>query len=514
MIAAESLVRTLSKCGIEICFTNPGTTEMHLVAALQQSDQIKAVLGLFEGVVSGAADGYGRMTGRPAATLLHLGPGLANSLANLHNARRAQTPIVNIIGDHASYHVKNDPPLASDIATMAAPVSHWVHTATSAANLAADGAKAVESALTPPGQIATLIVPADFAWSDSDESDIRLDSAGLEAVSDGAVQKAAQALGTGASATLFLGGAALDENNLSLAAAICAKTGAQLMCPTFVGRLPRGAGRPVIKRLPYFPERAQQRLSKISHLVMVGATQPQAFFAYPGRPVRLPAEDCLLTVLAEPNQDIPSALKALAEQMDVRQHDAPSAKLERPALPAGDLSLEKVGAALGALLPENCIVSDESGTSGYFAYKQTTFAPPHDWLMLTGGSIGQAIPVSTGAAIACPDRKVICLQGDGGAMYTFQALWTQARENLDITTLIFSNRRYQILGDELKRLQFADNDRKIDSLFDLSRPDLNWVKLANGLGINAARAQNADDFNRLLTQSLAEPGPYLIEVPL
>jgi acetolactate synthase I/II/III large subunit len=514
MNAAESMIRTLANCGLKVCFTNPGTTEMHLVAALKSTPAIKTVLGLFEGVCSGAADGYGRMTGWPAATLLHLGPGLANSMANLHNARRARTPIVNLIGEHASYHVKNDPPLASDIATLATPVSAWVHTADSAINLAADGAKAISESLSGHGQIATLIVPADIAWGDAGGPTQAIAPPKPKPVSDQAVETAAVAIETKSPAALFLGGGALNEEGLLIAARIAQKTGIQLMCPTFVGRLPRGAGRPLIKRLPYFPERAQKRLSGLSHLILAGATTPQAFFAYPGRSVELPPKGCIVNAMASPEQDVLEGLQMLAKRLGAERIDVPPTKLKRPQLPRGPLSAEAVGATLGALLPENAIVSDESGTSGYFAYRHTTFAPPHDWLMLTGGSIGQGIPVATGAAVACPDRKVICLQGDGGAMFTLQALWTQAREKLNVTTVLFSNRRYQILGDELKRLQFEDSDKTIDATFDLSRPDLNWVKTAQGMGVDAARAASADDFNRLLSNALAKPGPYLIEVPL
>lgn len=514
MNAAESIVGTLANCGVKVCFTNPGTTEMHLLAALRSTSAIKTVLGLFEGVCSGAADGYGRMTGHPAITLLHLGPGLSNSLANLHNARRARTPIVNLIGEHASYHLKNDPPLASDIATLAAPVSAWVRTAGSASNLAADGAQAISAALSAPAQIATLIIPADIAWGDAEGPAQSIAPPPPEHVSDQAIEAAAVALETKAPAALYLGGGALTEEGLMVAARIAQKTGAQLMCPTFVGRLPRGAGRPVIKRLPYFPERAQKRLSGLSHLILASATAPQAFFAYPGRSVELLPKGCLLNVLAGPQQDVLAGLQALAKRLGAEGIEVPATKQKRPQLPSGPISAESVGASIGALLPKNAIVSDESGTSGIFAYRHTTLAPPHDWLMLTGGSIGQGIPVATGAAIACPDRKVICLQGDGGAMFTLQALWTQAREKLNITTVLFSNRRYQILGDELKRLRFEDADKTIDATFDLSRPDLNWVKMANGMGVDAARAESAEDFNRLFSKALSNPGPFLIEVPL
>src|SRR6202453_4270285 len=166
MNGAESLIRTLLGAGVEVCFANPGTSEIHLVAALDHMPEVRCVLGLFEGVVTGAADGYARMKEKPACTLLHLGPGLGNGLANLHNASRAQVPIVNIIGQHARYHLLYDAPLTSDIEAIARPYSKWLRTPSAASAIGRDAAEALVAARTAPGQIATLVVPADVAWTD------------------------------------------------------------------------------------------------------------------------------------------------------------------------------------------------------------------------------------------------------------------------------------------------------------------------------------------------------------
>lgn len=514
MNGAEGLMQALTSAGVSLCLTNPGTTEIHLVAALEKTAGMRVVLGLFEGVCSGAADGFARMTGHPAATLLHLGPGLANSLANLHNARRACSPIVNLVGDHPTYHIENDPPLASDIAALATPVSGWVKRSESAAKLPAEGAEAVSEALRSPGQSATLIIPADCAWGESSPFDGKKMPPAPEPVAATAVDAAARMLGTGKPTALLLGGKALLEPAITIAARIAKKSGAILMSQTFDARFRRGAGVPEVKRLPYFPERAQKRLSRYPQLILVGTRVPTAFFGYPDRSVDLLAEGCRTNTLATPQQDALGALEALAEAIGATKETPEVAATLRPELPSGSLSVESIGATIGALLPDNAIVSDESGTSGGFAYLQTTGAPAHDWLCLTGGSIGQGVPVGIGAALACPDRPVVCLQGDGGAMYTIQSLWTQAREGLNTTTIIFSNRKYQILQVELFRLGFKAPSPTILDTMDLSRPDLDWVKLAQGMGVPAARVETSDAFNQMLSNALAEPGPHLIEVAL
>jgi acetolactate synthase-1/2/3 large subunit len=511
MNGADALMRALADSGITLCLTNPGTTEIHLVAALAQEPRIRMVLGLFEGVCSGAADGFGRMTGRPAATLLHLGPGLANALANLHNARRAGSPIVNLIGDHPAAHRVNDPPLASDIATLAAPVSGWVGEAACAADLPAQGIKAMRAAVGLPGRVATLIVPADCAWNEATPIPVAPIQSAAETVSETNLAEAVRMLRAGQPTAILLGGPALLEPGLRAAARIAHKSGAVILSNTFAARFVRGAGLPLVRRLPYFPERARKRLAEFSQLLVVSAALPTSFFAYPNGSLDVLVPGCRVHTLAGPGQDGVQALAALAEALGAGPDAPETVRAQRPEPPAGNaLTAESIGAVIGALLPENAIVSDESGTSGEFAFRATLGAPAHDWLCLTGGSIGQGVPVATGAALACPERKVLCLQGDGGAMYTFQALWTQARERLDVTTVIFANRKYQILQVELLRLGFSAPAAKILDTMDLGRPDLDWVKLAEGLGVSAAAADTLDGFRVALAKALTEPGPHLI----
>ncbi|RJQ66624.1 MAG: acetolactate synthase large subunit [Desulfobacteraceae bacterium] len=316
MNGAQSLMKALADAGIRLCLTNPGTTEIHLVAALAAEPRIRTVLGLFEGVCSGAADGFARMTGRPAATLFHLGPGLGNALANLHNARRARSPIVNLIGDHARYHRENDPPLASDIAAMAAPVTGWLRDAASAAGLAQDGVAAVQAAMQPPGQIASLVIPADCAWGEASPLSAAIPAPEPLPVADRAVDEAARLLRSGVPTILLLGGAALREPGLRAAARIARQSGAVLMSHTFDARFTRGAGLPEIRRLPYFPERARKRLSGYPQLILAGALAPTAFFAYPDRPVNVLPEGCRQITLAAPHEDITGALQALAEALN------------------------------------------------------------------------------------------------------------------------------------------------------------------------------------------------------
>ena len=511
MNGAESLSRTLVAGGVSTCFINPGTTEIHLVTAMANEPGMRTILCLFEGVCTGAADGYARMTGKPAATILHLGPGLANGLANLHNAKRANSPILNIVGDHATYHGQYDAPLTSDIMSLAKPVSGWFRSSAKASRLAQDGAEAIQASLKPPGQVATLVVPADCAWGQAHGS------AAVEAppeptiVSEDRVLRAAEALRSGRPALMLIGGQALCADGLETVGRIAGKTGVDVMFDTFSARLARGAGRFPVERLPYFPEKIIAKLTDLAHLILVGAKPPVAFFASQAYPSWLTPADCKIHSLAGAAENALDALDALAGHVGARKITGKTSALSRPNLPAGALTAETAGVTIGALLPEDAVVSDESITSGAAAFAMTTNAPPHDWLFLTGGSMGQGLPVATGAAVACPDRKVICLHGDGGAMYTVQSLWTQAREALDVTTIIFSNRKYKILQEELFRAGLKEPGAKVLSMLDLSDPNLDWMKLAAGMGVNAGRAERAEEFNRLFATAVAEPGPHLIE---
>ena len=513
MNGAESLVRTLVGGGVDHCFANPGTSEMHFVAALDRVDGMRCILGLFEGVVTGAADGYARMSEKPAATLLHLGPGLANGLANIHNANKASSPMINIVGDHATYHRKYDAPLTSDIEGLARPSSHWVKTSPDAKSIAADGAAAIAAARQLPGQIATLILPADTAWNEGSGPAPVPAAAGPKPVSHEAVAEAARALRSGEPCLILLTGRALRQEGLDLAGRIAAKTGARLMAQGSNARTQRGRGRVFVERVPYVVDQATRVLAGLKHIVLVGAKMPVAFFAYPEKPSLLAPPDAQGHVLARLDEDMLGALEALAEEVGALSTAAPVVNGPPPERAAnGRVTPEALGASLGALLPENAVVVDEAVTTGRGFFAPTKSAAPHDWLSNMGGSIGLGMPLATGAAVACPDRKIVCLEGDGSAMYTMQALWTQAREGLDVTTLLFSNRSYQILKGELANVGAGNPGRKALDMLDLDRPDLDFVTLAKGLGVPGARVADMENFNRRLAEGLASPGPYLIEV--
>ena len=508
MNGAQALIRTLANCGVDICFTNPGTSEMHFVAALDDVPEMRPILALFEGVATGAADGYGRMSDRPAATLLHLGPGLGNGLANLHNARRARTPIVNIVGDHATYHQALDAPLASDIVTVAKNVSRWVHESKGPTTVGADVTEAINQARR--GGVATLILPADASWSDGAEPGPVAAEYAAPGGFDNAVELAAKALRSGEPAALLLGGRALRERGLVAASRIAQATGAKLLCETFPARLERGAGLPAVERLAYLAEFAVAQMQDLRHLVLVDAKEPVSFFAYPNFPSRLAPEGCEIRELVYDSPSVEDALVALAEAVGAPADGALLAAAARPDRPTGVLNAQSIAQAVGALLPEGAIVSDEAQTGGLFVSGATAGAPRHTWLTLTGGAIGQGMPVATGAAVACPDRKVLNLEADGSAMYTLQSLWTQKRENLDVTTIIFDNRAYAILNLELSRVG-ARTDGNAADQFDLSRPPLDFVSLARGMGVDAARVETADELVTALERALNEPGPYLID---
>jgi acetolactate synthase I/II/III large subunit len=514
MNGAESLVRTLVGGGVDVCFANPGTSEMHFVAALDRVEGMRCVLALFEGVVTGAADGYSRMTDKPAATLLHLGPGMANGLANLHNATKASSPVVNIVGDHATYHRDYNSPLTSDIETAARPFSAWVRTSPSAKKVAADGAAAIAAARTPPGQVATLILPADTAWNEADGPAPVPEVPARAQVTADAVRGAAQALRSGEPSALLLTGPALRQEGLELAGRICAKTGAKMLAQTFNRRMARGAGRMAIDRIPYPVEQALATLAGLKHIVLVGAKIPVAFFAYPDKPSLLAPADTQFHTLARLEEDLLHALEWLADELGARSQPIEPAKLAPPALATGPINSMTIAQSLGALIPENAIVVDEGVSTGRGFFPSTRHAHPHDWLQNMGGSIGMGMPMATGAALAAPDRPVLNVQADGSAMYTIQSLWTQAREGLNVTTVLLNNRSYAILRHELTNVGAQNVGRKALDMLDLGRPDLDFVALARSMGVPGTRVDSVEDFNRAVGHGLATPGPYLVEVML
>jgi acetolactate synthase-1/2/3 large subunit len=507
---ATALLTTAADAGVEVCFANPGTTEMPLVAALDEVPRIRAVLGLFEGVCTGAADGYARMTGRPALTLLHLGPGFANGIANLHNARRARSAIVNLVGDQASWHLAADAPLTSDIHSLATPVSAWVRTAASAKTMANDMAEAISVATGPPGKVATYVLPADFQGEEAGAPAAVSLRPAPRAERDEIENVAGRLRDAGPRGVLFLGGRALGVAGQRAAARVAAKTGARLRTETFPSVWERGAGLPGIDKLAYFPEQGREDLAGADVVALAGAVAPVAFFGYPDEPSQLAPAGSVAT-LASPDEDVVQALEHLAEALDAGAFSAGD-DAPLPDAPTGPLNSVSVGAALARCIPENAIVMDEAATTGMPFYAMSTGAAPHTLMGLTGGAIGQGLPVATGAAIACPDRKVIAFQADGSGAYTLQSLWTQARESLDVVTLLCSNRAYRILQVELVRAGIAEPGPQARSLTQLDSPALDWVSLAQGFGVPASRVETAEELLEALPRALAEPGPRFIEM--
>jgi acetolactate synthase I/II/III large subunit len=511
MNGAQCLVQTLVNCGVEVCFGNPGTSEMHFVASLDSIAGMRPVLCLFEGVATGAADGYGRMAGKPAAVLLHLGPGLANGLANLHNARRAATPIVNIVGDHATYHLQYDAPLTSDIVGFARPVSAWTCESKSARTVGVDAARAVQAARSAPGGTATLILPADTAWNEASHAAGPLPYLGFQPVSPHAIDEAAALLANGKRTVMLLRGRALLGAGLEAAGRVAAKTGARLISDTFAPHTELGAGRVTVERLPYFAEQIVEFLAGVEQMILVGAKPPVSFFAYPGKRSWCSPDGCRFAQLAHEHEDGVQALEALDKAVRGSAHQVARAPLNLPDLARGPLTALAVAQAVAHLTPERAIFADESATAGPALTLMMARARPHDVLALTGGSIGLGLPLAVGAAIACPDRKVVCPHGDGGAAYTMQALWTMARERLDITTVIYANRSYAILNIELQRVGAAGSGPKALSMLDLHDPEMDWTKIALGLGVEASRAETSEEFAAQYSSAMKHSGPRLIE---
>lgn len=508
---AQAMLRTLINAGVEVCFTNPGTSEMHFVAALDTAPEMRAVLTLFEGVATGAADGYARMAGKPASTLLHLGCGLGNGLANLHNARKGKVPVVNIVGDHATHHTKYDAQLQSDIETAARNVSTWVRTSQSTQALCQDVVEAVTAAKGPQGQVATLILPADVSWGEGAEALPAPAPVQPPLADDALIDRIASVLKQGGKTAILLGGRALREPGLLAAARIAAQCGVKLYAEVFPTRFERGAGLPHAERIAYLAEMASVQLAGLENLVLVDAKAPVSFFAYPGKKSYLVPDGCTVHDLVLPTQDAVGSLQRLCQAVGAAQA-APLLQAEkRPGRPRGKLTAEKVCKAVGHLLPDNAIIVDEAQTSGTMLPMFTASAPRHDVLALTGGAIGQGLPAAVGAAVACPSRPVLALVGDGSAMYTIQALWSMARENLNVVSVIFNNHSYGILNIELERVGAEKAGPKAKSQLDLNCPGLDFVQLAQGMGVPATRARTAEEFTAALERAFATPGPHLIE---
>ena len=512
MNGAETLVRTLLASGVRVCFANPGTSEMHFVAALDRHPEMRCILSLFEGGVSGAADGYFRMSGEVAATLLHLAPGFGNAFANLHNARKAQSGVVNIMGDHADYHLQFEAPLKGDTVGISQSISHWTRVTSEPGRVAGDGADAVQAARAKNGQIATLILPANMAWDAAEGEAVAPPPPPLQRPSADQVAAAARALRQ-PGAVLLVDGPALWSDLGLLAKRLTKATGARLMQPFFAARFRRGAGAVKIERMAYRIEDNLALLKGAPALVLCGTTRPAGFFAYPGKPSTPDDPDSRLIELCSREMDIEWTLNALAMELGLAEltpDDFTPADL--PDLPQGALTVTKVGEAVAALMPDNAVVVDEGISASYHLAPGLKRARGHDVLTITGGSIGFGLPNAVGAAVACPDRKVVVLEGDGSGMYTLQSLWTMAREGLDVTTVIFANRGYQILRDELAAVGVTEFGRNVARMFDVVDPTLDWVALAKGHGVEGVRVTNMAGFNAAFADAMAQKGPRLIEV--
>jgi acetolactate synthase I/II/III large subunit len=508
MNGAESLVRTLIASGVDTCFANPGTTEMHFVAALERLIGMRSVLALFEGVATGAADGYARIARKPAATLLHCGPGLANGLANLHNARRARVPIVNVVGDQATHHREFDPPLTADTESWARSVSAWTRSADRSATVGADGAAAVSAALSG-SNVATLILPSDVSWGHGGIVAEPLPVVPPFSVATPEIAACARVLRSGEPTALLIGATGLEAEGLAAAYRIAAATGARLFAPTFNRLIERGRGRHPIQLLPYSVDRAVRTLAGIRNLILVGAQQPVSFFGYQDRPSLILPRGASIHMLARPEDNVIEALAALACELATPLVPPPDKHPPEPA--RGAPTSAAVAQTLAALIPEGAIVVDESVSFGFAFYPGTHAAAPHDWLQLCGGALGDGMPLAVGAAIAAPGRRVINLEGDGSALYTMQALWTQAREQLNVTTVILANRKYAILTTELVNIR-ARLGPVAHDLFDLERPTIDWLQVAGAMGVEAARASSLEQFADLFGSSRKRAGPFLIEL--
>ena len=508
LTGADALVQTLADLGVDSCFANPGTSEMQLIAALDKESRIRSVLCLFEGVATGAADGYARISGKPAMTLLHLGPGYLNGGANIHNAFRAKSPMINVVGDHAVSHQRYDAPLASDIIGLAASSSRWIKSVDKveqAGNLATEAWEACHG--PEPGPV-SLVLPADSAWKEGGRKGAMVRAPELRRPSHEKIETAVQAIKTAKSPMILMNGSALSETGLKHAAKLNTN-GIRIMIDTFAPKIARGVGRFMPDRMHYFAEGAMQDLKDCDLMILAGTKAPVAFFAYPDRPSLLVPEGCKVVSLGGFDTDSEKILFELVKAFGI-ENSAPLANRVCPDKPAGKLSGTTIGTSIARYLPSNAIVSDDGVSNSIGCYFATVNAEPHDWLMLTGGAIGQGMPVALGAALAAPDRKVLCLSGDGAGMYTCQSLWSMARENVDVTTIVFVNHSYRILNIEQSRTGAKDPGHVAKSMLDLSNPEIDWVRLAQSMGVPGTLCTTAEEFDSALERAFSKEGPSLI----
>lgn len=509
---AEALVATLADGGVRACFANPGTSEMHLVAAVDREPRIRPVLCLFEGVASGAADGYARIAGQPAMTLLHLGSGLSNASANLHNARRAGSPMVNVIGDHAGHHLHLDAPLTSDIDALAGPVSTWLRRIRTADEAAPLAARALAASAGAGGGPVSLVLQADAAWNETPVARAVAPAATAPlVVSAERIAAATAALRAARKPAVLVGSPGFSERSLESMARI-AGAGIKVIGDTFVARWPRGAGRFSPGRLPYFAEQALAELDGVDLLLLAGTKSPVAFFAYPGKPSSLAPPGTVVRTLCAPGEDVVAALAGLAAALGAAA--APAVPRVPVAMPTGALTDAAVAQLVARHLPDDAILCDDAVTAGLPMFLNTVTAAPHDWLMLTGGAIGLGLPLAVGASVAAPGRKVLALSGDGAAAYTVQALWTMARERLDVITIVFANRIYRILHIEMQRTGAGGHGAGAQQMLSLGQPDIDWVSVAQGFGVRGMRATSIAEMDAALAAAMGRRGSMLIEAVL
>ena len=512
---AEALVRTLIAGGVSTCFANPGTSEMHFVAALDRIPGIRCVLGLQENTVTGMADGYFRITRRPAATLLHCGPGYANGIANLHNARRAGSGALNIVGDHAIPHVRYDSPLTSDVDALVGATSDWHAFGTEPSRIGADAARGLAEAGAAYGRIASLVLPADVSWTSGGQTGTPQDPVAPGPPSPAAIDKAAQALRSGKEVLILLGTPAVVADLHPLLAGVARGTGASLMGSATISAQPRGRGMLDLRSIPYPVDDAVRELAPYEVLILVNCPPPTGFFLYPGRPSLMQRPDADVITLTREDQDAAAGLRALADALDIGPAAIPETE-GRIAPASGPMTPEGLAATVARLLPTDAIIVNEALTLGGGFSAVMPHAAPCDWLTVTGGAIGGGIPLATGAAIGAqdmgrPDRRVVTLQADGSAAYTVQGLWTQAREGLPVTTLLLNNRSYAILMGEYAKVGAQPGPTARD-MMSLDRPALDWVAIAQGFGVGAESVETVEDLEAALARALALDGPSLIDV--
>ena len=514
MNGAAAFFKSIVDNGIDTIFACPGTSEMQVVDEVGYSN-LRVVLCLFENSVTGMADGYARMLDKPALGMVHVTCGLTNALANMHNARIANSRMIIFGGGVHVAHEVNEPvhsmlqrqPYVAQIAAQC------VIEARSPDQLAAAATQALKASNDGAGKIVYVYGPNNAVWGESSfQGKLTSSAEQRQRVSTATISSIADTLKAGKKTAFILDNLALREEGLEILGRIAEGAGGRLFREWLPSRIAMGAGRVRTETLPYGGAEGRELLSEFDQIVLVGAKIPVCPFSYENQPwVKIP-ENCNVHTLATADHDILAALEELATQLDLPEKASNRYNRKPGEPPTGPLSGNSIVQSLSILMPADSIVLDEAMLENVMFPLLMDGAAPFDFMAACpGGAIGAGPPVACGAAIACPNRKVILLEGDFSLMQGNTALWSMAQHNLDICVINYNNEGSASLSTELARVRQGEAQPKSIELLRIRKPTIDYAAMAESMGVPASRAETAEEFHLQLTKAMSTKGPHFID---